>query len=238
MRLLGVDMENISRETVFAKMRRFLDEPGFHQVATVNPEFLLEAERNPAFRKALASCELRVIDGTGIALVAFLRGERLRRYPGADLMNDILTLAEREGKRVFFAVNEGGLSSFSDVSRAVRKHFPGLAFTGADIDFGRTGGTGTDTGETEIVFCNAGAPKQEFFLAWLRGHTEHARLGIGVGGSFDFLTGKRRRAPEWMRTLGIEWLWRLGREPWRAKRIWKATIVFLWKTFTDKKSSR
>lgn len=232
MRILGIDMENISRETVLARIRQFLDEPAYHQVATVNPEFILEAEQNPAFRQALESCDLRTVDGSGIVLAGLFRGERLHRYPGSDLMEDVLALAEREGRKVFFAVNHAGLSSFAEISETVRRRFPQLTFDGQDIDF-RTSGEWTGTGTAEIVLCNAGAPTQELFLAGLRAHPGSIRLGIGIGGAFDFLTGKRRRAPQRMQSLGIEWLWRLAREPWRAKRIWKSTAVFLWKTFAE-----
>ena len=234
MNLFGINMENISRGETIRKIRRFLDEPGFHQVATVNPEFLLEAERDPAFRAILRSCDLRTVDGSGIVLAGIFRGERLLRYPGADLMEDVLALAEREGRKVFFAVNHVGLSSFAEISETVRRRFPQLVFDGRDIDF-RTSGEWAGGAETaQIVLCNAGAPTQEIFLAGLRAHPGNARLGIGVGGAFDFLTGKRRRAPQRMRSWGIEWLWRLTREPWRAKRIWKSTAVFLWKTVTEK----
>lgn len=232
MRILGIDMKNISRGETLAAVRRFLDEPGFHQVATVNPEFLLEAERDPAFRQALESCDLRTVDGSGIVLAGLFRGERLCRYPGADLMEDVLALAEREGRKVFFAVNHVGLSSFAEISETVRRRFPRLVFDGQDIDF-RKSGQWAGAGTTEIVLCNAGAPIQELFLAGLRAHPGNARLGIGVGGAFDFLTGKRRRAPERMQSWGIEWLWRFAWEPWRAKRIWKSTAVFLWKTITE-----
>lgn len=229
MRLFDIEMENISRETVLARIRQFLDDPAYHQVATVNPEFLLEAKRDPAFRAALQSCELRVVDGSGIVLTGLFRGERLARYPGADLMEDVLLLAERERRTVFFAVNRAGLSSFAEIAEIARRRFPKLIFHGEDIDFGKSG-EWAGCGDAEIVLCNAGVPIQELFLALLRAHPGNARLGIGVGGAFDFLTGKRKRAPRWMRSCGIEWLWRLTREPWRAKRIWKSTAVFLWKT--------
>ncbi len=235
MNIFGIDMENVSREELFGRIRQFLDEPTYHQVATVNPEFLLEAERDPAFRAVLRSCDLRTVDGSGIVLAGLLRGERLRRYPGADLMEDLLALAEHEGKSIFFAVNRMGLSSFADISEAVRRRFPRISFDGRDIDFEKIGQEWTNAGTAEIVFCNAGTPIQELFLAGLRAHPGSVRLGIGVGGAFDFLTGKRRRAPERMRSLGIEWLWRLVWEPWRAKRIWKSTAVFLWKTSVNKK---
>jgi len=91
MDILGVPIDNLTREEILARVKMFLDEPKFHQIATVNPEFLVEAERNDDFRAVLEQCDLRVADGAGISLAFFLKGERLKyRFPGADLMEEIL----------------------------------------------------------------------------------------------------------------------------------------------------
>ena len=74
--------------------------------------------------------------------------------------------------------------------------------------------------------CNFGAPDQEYFLESLRGRSESVRLVMGVGGAFDFLTGKLPRAPRVFRVIGLEWLWRLFLQPSRWKRIWRAVVVF------------
>jgi N-acetylglucosaminyldiphosphoundecaprenol N-acetyl-beta-D-mannosaminyltransferase len=76
----------------------------------------------------------------------------------------------------------------------------------------------------EILFCNFGAPHQEKFLNSLK--SAKIRLAMGVGGSFDYVTGKLQRAPRAMRIFGLEWLWRLILQPKRWRRIWNAVIVF------------
>ena len=73
-----------------------------------------------------------------------------------------------------------------------------------------------------------GAPKQEKWIAENLKKMPDVKLAIGVGGSFDFISGKVQRAPEFMRTLGFEWLWRLIIQPWRIKRIFNAVVVFPW----------
>jgi N-acetylglucosaminyldiphosphoundecaprenol N-acetyl-beta-D-mannosaminyltransferase len=78
----------------------------------------------------------------------------------------------------------------------------------------------------EIVFVNFGAPDQEKFIFENKSQFPNAKVLVGVGGAFDFLTGKIRRAPNWLRGLGLEWLWRLVQEPKRIKRIWNAVVVF------------
>ncbi|HLM84128.1 MAG TPA: WecB/TagA/CpsF family glycosyltransferase, partial [Candidatus Bathyarchaeia archaeon] len=87
----------------------------------------------------------------------------------------------------------------------------------------------------EIVFVNFGAPDQERFISQNRAKFPRAKILVGVGGTFDFLTGKIRRAPRIFRFFGLEWLWRLSQEPKRIKRIWKAVVVFsMVATFKDK----
>ncbi|MFZ1720550.1 MAG: WecB/TagA/CpsF family glycosyltransferase, partial [Candidatus Moraniibacteriota bacterium] len=78
----------------------------------------------------------------------------------------------------------------------------------------------------QLLFSNFRAPHQEFFIAKFKDKVSELRIGIGVGGAFDFLTGKRKRAPKWLRAIGLEWLWRVIQQPSRIRRIWNAVIVF------------
>ena len=219
MMIFGIDIENLSHEAILAKIDLFLREPRFHRIVTVNPEFLLEGERSVKFHDVLTGCDLRVVDGFGIVLAGWLHGVRLSRYPGADLLCDILAKAERDHLPVFFAVREDGLSVFDDVARAVRKKYPKLIFSGRDIDPGSTGNRKSEIGNFAIVLCNFGAPEQEYFLEGLGREEISSQLGMGVGGALDFLTGKRKRAPKWIRSFGIEWFWRFLLQLERAGRI-------------------
>ncbi len=240
MNILGVDIEDHSRKSIRSSIDRFLREPKFHQVATVNPEFLLEVDKNDRFRDVLNDCDLRVVDGFGVVLAGWFRGVHLHRYPGADLMTDLLVRAEREHLPVFFAVRKDGLSSFKDVAYAVRKKYPKLIFSGNECtidDVRLTNGSDRESYSkimnhaSKIILCNFGAPEQELFLAGLEKEDTLLRVGMGVGGALDFLTGKRKRAPKVMRAMGFEWLFRLVIQPKRVARIWNATVVFLWKSF-------
>ncbi|MBP9751666.1 MAG: WecB/TagA/CpsF family glycosyltransferase [Candidatus Moranbacteria bacterium] len=243
MNILGIDIDESSRDEIHERVDYFLREDAFHRVATVNPEFLVEADRNPEFRRSLRSADLRVADGSGVVLVSLLSGRRITRYPGADLLGYILAKAERRRLPVFLAVREDGLSSFSEIRNVLLKIFPGLIVGGNEWRM-KNGGWESCEGASFIMhhascilLCNFGAPEQEYFLEGLRKEGIPSRLGMGVGGAFDFLTGKRKRAPGWLRAVGLEWLWRLIREPRRAGRIWNATAVFLWKILLEKKKN-
>lgn len=210
MTIFGVPLESFSQSEVLRQTEAALDRRRTLRIATVNPEYLLEARKNKAFRENLRAAELRVIDGMGIVLVARLMGEKLVRYQGADLMHDILYLAEKKGIPVGLAIKEDGLSSFDEIKTALRRLYPALRIERGIPE------------EYAVVFCNYGAPKQEFFLENLYG----TQLSMGVGGSFDYLTGKLPRAPKVLRKIGLEWVWRLSLQPRRFGRIWKAVILF------------
>lgn len=227
MNILGVPIDNLSRKEILDRIRRFLIEPKFHQIATVNPEFLVEADRNPEFKDVLNQCDLRVADGFGISLVAFFRGEKWKcRFPGVDLMEEILRMANEQHLSLYLAVRADGLSSFEEVKSAILKRFPHIKIGGTHISEYKVSGMKYGVSDVAIVLCNFGAPYQELFLAGLRSQSTECRLAIGIGGAFDYLTGKQSRAPKWLRAIGFEWLWRVILQPSRIRRIWNAVIVF------------
>jgi len=231
--ILGVHIDNLSCVEILDRVDRFLDEPKFHQIATVNPEFLVEADRNPEFKEVLNACDLRVADGFGITLASLFQREKLKcRFPGVDLMMEILRMADEKSLSVYLAVRADGLSTFVEIRSILLKRYPQLKVSGSDVKIADCRlqiaefQSSIKNLKSAIILCNFGAPHQEFFLAGLKAQNIETRLALGVGGSFDYLTGKQRRAPKCLRTSGLEWLWRLMAQPKRIKRIWNAVIVF------------
>lgn len=284
MNILGVKVDNLDKKEILEKIESFLreDSPStiqgkvlgkFHQIATINPEFILQAQKDEEFKNILNSCDLNVADGVGIWF-AFLRfGKYLKsRITGADLMEEILKIATENNLKIFLAANDGGLSSWEEVRNAILKKYPNLTINGANLETKSPSSLGTIE-DYDIVFCNFGAPEQEKFLHSLKnlenGLPPHLysesnsealsnsnslnsnnfdlqnqrcrgkiRLAMGVGGSFDFITGKIKRAPIFMRKLGLEWLWRLILEPkYRLERIFNAIIIFPIKVLLNKKEN-
>ncbi len=226
MDILGIPIDVLTREEILLRVKTFLKEPKFHQIATINPEFLREAEKNTDFRTVLLDTDLCVADGFGIVLAGLLRGTYIERFPGTDLMNEILSLANEQTLSVYLAVNKDGLSSFEEIKMAILKKYPRLIIDGANIDVWNFGNWKLEIGNSAIILCNFGAPVQELFLTQLKADFSALRLAMGVGGSFDYLTGKQKRAPQFLRAIGLEWLWRLIRQPKRWRRIWNALVVF------------
>ena len=256
-KILGVRVDNFSKREILGKIERFLGEEKFHQVATINPEFILEAQKNLEFKSILNSCALNVADGFGVRCAFWRFGRHLKtRMAGADLLQEILKIAQLKKLKIFLAINKDGLSGFEEIKKAILKIYPDLQIEGANLDYHScensksvaifsaptldsrlparnaivAGGRGNDK---YILFCNFGAPHQEIFLNSQKDAT--IRLAMGVGGSFDFLTKKIKRAPVFMRYIGLEWLWRVAQQPKRLPRILRATILFPIKVFFNLK---
>ena len=253
MDILNVKIDNLFKQEILSKINFFLSEPCFHQIATVNAEFILEAQKNPTFKNVLNNCDLNVADTISIRY-AFLRfGKILKtRLAGADLMMEILRIASEKNLKIFLAANKDGLSTWQETREAILKIYPNLEIEGEDfnchsrengnpvtnflvstLDSLPTGQAGRIHGNDKyILFCNFGAPYQELFINSVK--CDKIRLAMGVGGSFEYLTGKVRRAPVFMRRIGLEWLWRLILQPRRWKRIWNAVVVFPIKVIFEK----
>lgn len=234
MQILGVRVDNLSRKEILEKIESYLSNEKpyatdmrseFHQIATINPEFILKAQTDTSFRLILNKCDLNIADGIGIKF-AFLRfGKQLKcRFAGVDLMHEILKIANKKKLNVFLAASKSSLSTWEETAQALRKTYPSIILDGDNID-PNGGSYELKATSYQLVLCNFGAPQQELFINSVKNDT--IRLAMGVGGAFDFVTGKVKRAPEFWRKIGMEWLWRFLQEPrYRAKRIFKAVIVF------------
>ena len=222
--ILGIRIDNLTKIEIQQKVESFLTEDKFHQIATINPEFILAAQENMEFKNILNSCNLNIADGFGIKLAFWRYGKNLKcRLAGVDLMMEILQIANEKRLSVFLAANKNGLSSWEETRDAILKTYPNLEITGENINILDTNYKPPTT-NYQLIFCSFGAPQQEIFLRSQKGGK--IRLAMGVGGSFDYLTGKTSRAPQFLRHMGLEWLWRLILQPRRLFRIFKAVIIF------------
>ncbi len=226
MHIFGLPIANHTREEILSFVREILAQSTYRRVVTLNPEFLLLAEKEQQFRECLGRADYQVIDGVGLGLAFALSGGFLRgRFPGVDLLEFILEYAQQQNLKVFFAVRSDGLSHADEVLSAVRHRYPTLQTEARDL---HPDGffLPSKAQSADIIVSNFGAPFQEYFLEGVRRLPGSLKLGIGVGGSFDYLTNKLRRAPVWMRMVGGEWIYRLWQQPWRLPRILRATVLF------------
>lgn len=233
--VFGVPIEGGSWADVFA----CLDARTSTWIVTANPENLLTASGSPDYKSALCKADYRTVDGMGLWLVLRARGAMVIRCTGVDLAEKLLREAAHRSWRVAFFGGDPGVAA--EAAKLWRARLSGLmieAWSG-----GRVRNDGSEDGKTwedreamlawkpDVLLCafGGGGTKQE---SWIAKHRE-AFLGIraivGVGGAFDMWTGRLRRAPKFLRMLGLEWLWRWILEPSRARRMWRATGGFLWR---------
>ena len=221
--ILDIEVDRLTPKQAAVRLSVFLDDPRPHLAVTANPEILLRAHRDSAYRKLIGSADLVLADGFGLIIASWLTGHPLPgRTAGADIIHQLLEIAEKKSLEVYFAVNSGGLVRFKEVSQATRRHHLKLIVRGRDLWAGEEASDQTAV----IIVANFGAPDQERWLRRNQSSFPKARLLIGVGGALDYLAGRVPRAPLPLRRLGLEWLWRLVLQPWRLPRILRATIIF------------
>lgn len=179
---------------------------------TPNPEILVIAHSNARYKKVINSSDLALIDGIGIKIAGMLLGTPLKnRITGADFVETVCSYVAKKPITVGFL--GGGPRVAEKVAECLCGKFPGLKVSFAveeleQISFGNY---------ADIMFVAFGSPKQEI---WLHDNLEKLPItvGMGVGGSFDMISGKVWRAPALLRRIGLEWLFRLLIQPWRIKR--------------------
>jgi len=192
------------------------------QVATVNPEFVMLARRDREFRSILRDASLRVPDAIGMMVGARILGRRFpERVPGVELVLALSRAAAARGDRLFLLGAAPGVAEAAAARLAAEA--PGLQVAGTFA------GDSTEDGDTEtlarvcaanpdVILVAYGAPSQERWAARNLA-VSGAAVAIGVGGTFDYLAGRVRRAPPLMRRVGLEWLFRLVAQPRRARRM-------------------
>jgi N-acetylglucosaminyldiphosphoundecaprenol N-acetyl-beta-D-mannosaminyltransferase len=196
-------------------------------VFTPNVDHVVKAESNEAFRRAYDDVSLSFADGMPLIWAAPLLGCTLpERVAGSDLLMPVLQMAARRKWRVYLLGGAPGVAPA--VAEMLREQ---MGITVAGWDDARITSDGSDlsgnsvarvrAAQADLVFVALGPPKQEL---WIHRSLETIRpaVALGVGASLDFLAGKYKRAPEWMRRYGLEWAYRLWQEP---RRLWRRYLV-------------
>jgi len=229
--ILGVAIDDVLMDEAIAAVARFIDEGGPHQIVTVNPEFVMEARRNRAFRRVLAAADLATPDGFGIILAARWRRTPLRgRVTGIDLTERIAAEAARRGWSLFLLGAAPGVAERA--AAALQRTNPGLRIAGCYAGSPRPADEPPIherilAARPDVLLVAYGHPAQDLWIARNQ-PLLRVPVAIGVGGTFDELAGVVPRAPALMQRLGLKWLYRLIVQPWRWRRIMTAAPLFLW----------
>ena len=220
-RILGVRVDCLDTNQALELIERFAGQGGLHLVATVNPEFVMRAQADREFARVLESADLCLPDGTGVVWAARRQGCAIEGpVAGTDLVDPIAAMCARRSWRLFLLGAGPGVGA--DLAGRLTKTHPGLVVAAHPADPDPANDEETlrliRDHRTNLLLVAYGAPKQELWIDRLRDRLGVA-VAMGVGGAFDYLTGRAPRAPEWMRRAGLEWLHRLATQPWRLRRM-------------------
>ena len=159
------------------------------------------------------------------------------RISGADLIYKICQKFQNSNYSIFFLGAENNVAK--KTAQKLKEKFPNLKIAGTNSSVIAKRDDDKiiqeiNQAKPNILFIAFGAPKQEKWIAENLEKIPSVKLAIGVGGTFDFISGKTKRSPKFIQKIGLEWLWRFILQPWRAKRIFMATAVFVWKVLKFK----
>ncbi len=227
--LFGVHMTSLDFEGVCVRIaeRVRAKQPGF--IVTPNVNHVCTCERDPAFHAAYVRAFLALPDGMPIILASRLLGTPLKqKLSGSDMVPALCGFAAREGFSVFFFGGTPGTAERTAEIMVERN--PGLRVAGHHCpDYGfehdptklASALDAVRAAQPDLCFVALGSPKQEF---WMDTHANELgpTIYMGVGATFDFISGRVRRAPRWIQKTGFEWLWRIAMEP---RRLWRRYLV-------------
>ena len=225
--ILGVGISAIDRNDALQQMEHWIRTREQHYICVCPNHTIMESQKNKRLRRIVNSAGLVTPDGMSVVWGGKLLGNSyIEQVCGSDLMLSFCALAAKKGYTNFFYGGAEGVPEL--LTEKLCKRFPGLKVVGIYSPPFRPLTTAEDKAVIEIinqanpdvVWVSLGAPKQEF---WMADHIEHisSPVMIGVGAAFDFLSGRKRRPPQWMQRNGLEWLFRLLQEPCR---LWRRNL--------------
>lgn len=247
---MGVKIDDLSIPKIVEKVKEWLKKGGKYYIVTPNPEIVIMAQKDLELKRILNKADLAIPDGVGLKLFSDI----VCNSPGIDVLEGLVKLAADLGATVGFL--GGGEGVAQKTAERLTKKYPNLkvSFASGDITVDETGREVDSNGDvagskyyvlskktkenknfhntkyiipnTDLLFVAFGPPKQE---KWIAKNLDKlpVKVAMGVGGSFDYISGKTYRAPVLIRKLGFEWLFRLLLQPWRVKRQ-LALFEYIW----------
>jgi N-acetylglucosaminyldiphosphoundecaprenol N-acetyl-beta-D-mannosaminyltransferase len=239
---LGIPLANPTKAEVLEYMeKRQMSAAPFFHIVSINPETVVTAHQNPALRSIYQHADLALTDGIGVLLAARILGIRVpERVSGSALLPQLLDLAGRMRSRVVLIGSQANLAE--SIAKCYSASYPEATFVGS---FGYQNVAHPTADEEKhinaivsatrphFVFVAFGTPAQEL---WIETHKDllSGAVCMGVGGSFDYLSGAKQRPPSIVHRLGLEWLYRLIREPWRLGRQITRLPLFIGMVIAEK----
>lgn len=247
--LFNIQFDNLSLAELLQQLAQRIEDrrPGY--VVTPNTDHVCRYHRDLDFRRAYADAAFILADGVPLIWASWILGKPLQaKLSGSDLVPILCEFAAQRGYSVYFLGGAPGTAESS--ARRLQTCHPGLRVAGVDCPkYGFEKNPESDKAvadrireaRPDMCFIALGAPKQEYFM-----QRHYQATGVpamlGVGGAFDFVSGRVRRAPRLVQSMGFEWFWRLCQEP---KRLWHRYLVedllifrIFWREFKKQRRAR
>ncbi|MFA6307634.1 MAG: WecB/TagA/CpsF family glycosyltransferase [Patescibacteria group bacterium] len=224
--LLGVKLNTLAEHKLKNKLFEFLDSQKQHQIATVNPEFIVQSQNNKKFLEIINKASISLIDGAGIIKALQYLGHSISlddRITGVRLSEILIDLAINKNLKIMFCLYSKGMTKTDNFFVAIKNKYPALDFQVSDEHTALAKGK---MFAPDIILVGLGAPTQDIWISENIQQIPNVKIAAGIGGTFDFMSGKIKRAPKLLQSLGLEWLWRLILQPKRLLRINRAIFIF------------
>ncbi len=229
--LLGVPVDAVTQQEALREIMRFLEGSEAKHVMTPNNEMLVESTKNPAFRMILQGSALNLPDSQGLLFAARWTGQKLpERVTGVDTVQALCQKLDAQHPVFLLGAGEGIAEKAAAV---LQSRNPGLKIVGTFSgnprpEYSQAIINAINASQPHLLLVAFGSPAQDLWISEFLPQMPSVRVAMGVGGTFDFIAGVRKRAPSFMRSFGLEWLWRFVQEPSRWRRMWRAVVVFPW----------
>lgn len=226
--VLGVGFDNVTMDEAVDRGMELLHSPGTHYVVTPNPEIVEVCRENPEAMRAVNGADLVLADGIGVVKGARMLGTPLKaKVPGIEFAAGLMEEMAAKGMSLYLLGAKPGVAETA--GKRLAEKYPGLTIAGTHDGYFQDDGPVIEAirnSGADAVFVCLGAPKQELWMA-RNGSATNARLLCGLGGSLDVFAGTVKRAPRFWSDHGLEWFYRLCKEPRRIGRMMKLPLFLV-----------
>lgn len=235
MYLLGVKIDNLNLGESLKKISGFLSDGRQHHIVLPYSDFLVQAQKDEKLKEILNKADLSLSDGVGPVIASYISGgEKLKsRVMGVDLVFALFAKFGAQHGIFLFGAKEGvAQGAVKNILQKVPQAKIAGTINGYVAD--EEAISAINRSGAAILLVALGMPKQEKWIYDNLKKMPVVKVAIGVGGTFDFISGRKRRAPKMVQKIGLEWLWRLFVQPSQWRKTWRSVVVFSWLIIKEK----
>lgn len=228
--VLGFPVDPLSVPEAVERVAQAIQDREPLQVVTINAEMAMQGLADPELGQILRGSGLVLPDGSGVVWAVRRQGQPVAKLAGVDFLGHVAQWCAQNGKSLYLFGSADGVAA--EAAAALQRRYPGLAIAGTRSGFFTpdeepTVMEGIRAAQPDVLLAALGVPRQE---KWIAKHQKElgVPVAMGVGGSFDVLANRVKRAPAGFQRLHLEWLYRLIQEPWRWKRMSSTLPRFAW----------